>query len=292
MFWLRLFCSVLFFLAEESSSLKSVRIRVPEVVKSGETVTLSCEYDLEKVALYSYKWYWNEVEFYRFVPKESPPFRAFTMKYINVDISRSGPTQVTLRGVRRELTGYYKCEVSADGPLFHTDMKVAHMIVAELPNGNPMMNIEQTKVEIGKKIKADCYSPGSDPPANLTWYINDEQITEENESVKLHPIEIETDSALGLHSSKSRIEITANRAHFIFGLMVVKCEAKIYTLWQKVVEDHVRDDTPQLAPVLGSTSSQSQVDEIIGGNGSGQPGLSITSAINFLLVLIVVLLLR
>jgi hypothetical protein len=46
--------------------------------------------------------------------------------------------------------------------------------------------------------------------------------------------------------------------------MVVKCEAKIYTLWQKVVEDHVRDDTPQLAPVLGSTSSQSQVDEIIG----------------------------
>jgi hypothetical protein len=39
-----------------------------------------------------------------------------------------------------------------------------------------MMNIEQTKVEIGKKIKADCYSPGSDPPANLTWYINDEQV--------------------------------------------------------------------------------------------------------------------
>ena len=77
-------------------------------------------------------------------------------------------------------------------------------------------------------------------------------------------MEIETDSALGLHSSKSRIEITTNRAHFIHGLMVVICEAKIYTLWKKVVEDHVRDDTPQLAPVLGSTSSQSQVDEIIG----------------------------
>lgn len=37
---------------------------------------------------------------------------------------------MTLRGVRRELTGDYKCEVSADGPLFHTDIKVAHMIVA------------------------------------------------------------------------------------------------------------------------------------------------------------------
>lgn len=48
----------------------------------------------------------------------------------NFQISRSGPTEVTLRGVRRELTGDYKCEVSADGPLFHTDIKVAHMTVA------------------------------------------------------------------------------------------------------------------------------------------------------------------
>nr|XP_008194172.1 PREDICTED: uncharacterized protein LOC658873 isoform X2 [Tribolium castaneum] len=270
-----------------SWSLKSVRIRVPEVVKSGETVTLSCEYDLEEVALYTIKWYWKDVEFYRFVPKESPPFRAFTMKYINVDISRSGPTQVTLRGVRRELTGDYKCEVSADGPLFHTDIKVAHMIVAELPNGNPMMNIEQTKVEIGKKIKADCYSPGSDPAANLTWFINDEQVSEETDSVKLHPIEIETDNALGLHSAKSRIEITTNRAHFILGFMVVKCDARIYSLWHRVVEDHVRDDTPQLAPVLGSTSSQSQVDEIIDGNGSGHLGFSALCVVNFLLVMVV-----
>lgn len=79
--------SASFLFVSESSSLKSLKIRVPEVVKSGETVTLSCEYDLEEVALYTIKWYWKDVEFYRFVPKESPPFRAFTMKYINVDVS-------------------------------------------------------------------------------------------------------------------------------------------------------------------------------------------------------------
>lgn len=65
-----------------------MKIRVPEVAQSGDTVTLSCEYDLEQVALYSIKWYWNEEEFYRFVPKESPPFRAFSMKHVNVDVSR------------------------------------------------------------------------------------------------------------------------------------------------------------------------------------------------------------
>ncbi|KAG5883821.1 hypothetical protein JTB14_036938 [Gonioctena quinquepunctata] len=71
-------------------ALKGMRIRVPEVVRSGDTVTLSCEYDLEQVALYSIKWYWNDEEFYRFVPKESPPFRAFAMANVNVDVSYVG----------------------------------------------------------------------------------------------------------------------------------------------------------------------------------------------------------
>ncbi|KAJ8917514.1 hypothetical protein NQ315_005563 [Exocentrus adspersus] len=247
----------------ESSSLRAMKIRVPEVARSGDTVTLSCEYDLEQVALYSIKWYWNDEEFYRFVPKESPPFRAFSMRHVNVDISRSGPTEVTLRGVRREQTGDYKCEVSADGPLFHTDIKGAHMIVADLPSSNPVMNIEPTKVEIGKKITAYCYSPGSNPAANLTWFINDEEVSGNNDSVTIHPTEISEDEALNLLSSKSKIEVTTNKSHFILGTMTIRCESSIYSIWRESVEKVVRDDTPQLAPVLGSTASQSHIDQVI-----------------------------
>lgn len=57
------------------------------MAKSGDTVTLVCEYDLEQVALYTIKWYRNEVEFYRYVPKESPPSKAFSVPHINVDVS-------------------------------------------------------------------------------------------------------------------------------------------------------------------------------------------------------------
>lgn len=64
-------------------------IRVPEAVRAGETVTLSCQYDLEDVALYSIKWYWNEEEFYRFIPKDLPPYKSFPMRFINVDVSSS-----------------------------------------------------------------------------------------------------------------------------------------------------------------------------------------------------------
>ncbi|KAK9869163.1 hypothetical protein WA026_002912 [Henosepilachna vigintioctopunctata] len=58
-------------------SLKNMHMTVPEAVKLGDTITLSCDYDLESVALYTIKWYRNEEEFYRYVPKESPPSQVY-----------------------------------------------------------------------------------------------------------------------------------------------------------------------------------------------------------------------
>jgi hypothetical protein len=57
--------------------LKGVRIWNPEAIRVGESLRLSCDYDLDGVALYSIKWYFGDQEFYRFVPKESPPTRVF-----------------------------------------------------------------------------------------------------------------------------------------------------------------------------------------------------------------------
>lgn len=69
------------------SGLKNVRILASDAVKSGESMRLLCEYDLENTPLYSIKWYFNENEFYRFVPKESPPTRVFPVPGITVDVS-------------------------------------------------------------------------------------------------------------------------------------------------------------------------------------------------------------
>ncbi|KAK5647763.1 hypothetical protein RI129_002655 [Pyrocoelia pectoralis] len=62
-----------------------MHIKVPEAVRVGDSVTLACDYDLEQVALYTIKWYRDDVEFYRFVPKESPPSREFVVEHVNVD---------------------------------------------------------------------------------------------------------------------------------------------------------------------------------------------------------------
>lgn len=38
-------------------------------------------------------------------------------------VQESDENRVTIVNVRRDLTGYYKCEVSADAPTFHTGIK-------------------------------------------------------------------------------------------------------------------------------------------------------------------------
>jgi len=44
-------------------------------------------------------------------------------------VSLSDSRNVTLLDVQKQLTGFYKCEVSADAPLFHTEIKSASMTV-------------------------------------------------------------------------------------------------------------------------------------------------------------------
>ncbi|KAJ8978506.1 hypothetical protein NQ317_002409 [Molorchus minor] len=198
------------------------------------------------------------------------------MRHVNVDLSRSGPHDVTLR-VRKELTGVYKCEVSADAPLF-TAIRMAYDR-RNLPSGNPVMNIEPNKVEIGKPIRAKCYSPGSDPAANLTWFINVRrlpqmisttklaiifQVSGDEDNVKIYALEIETDLSLGLHSSKSVVEITTQKSDFAGGVMTIKCECSIYDIWMKSVEKVVRDNSPQPAPVLGGSTFRNRTDQITG----------------------------
>ncbi|CAG9862715.1 unnamed protein product [Phyllotreta striolata] len=258
-------------LCDGCGALKEMKINVPEAALSGDTVTLACDYNLEEVALYSIKWYWNDEEFYRFVPKESPPFRAFTVTFadFNVDISNSGSTRVTLRNISREMTGDYKCEVSADAPRFHTDIQSAHMIVIDAPRTNPTLDIEPLesaiKIEIGKTLRAECSAPGpggAHLSPNITWFLNDKQIIPD-EVTKMYPAQYQLNKALNVKLSKSKIEIKTGKSHFKNGVLKLKCQASLFSIWKNSVDRTIKEDSPLSAPVLGSTSSQSHTDQVI-----------------------------
>ncbi|KAK9504753.1 hypothetical protein O3M35_008945 [Rhynocoris fuscipes] len=43
--------------------------------------------------------------------------------------------------------------------------------------GEPVVNLEKKRYSIGDVIRGNCTSPPSNPPANLTWFINGNKVT-------------------------------------------------------------------------------------------------------------------
>ncbi|OAD58893.1 hypothetical protein WN48_10078 [Eufriesea mexicana] len=111
------------------TGLKDLTMNVPAMVRSGDTVTLSCHYDLEGLPLYKIQWMLEEVEFYRNAPDQDPPYKTYDVDGVHVNVSKSNTHDVTLTNVSRKLTGEYKCEVSGGRPSYHTDIRKARMEV-------------------------------------------------------------------------------------------------------------------------------------------------------------------
>ncbi|XP_029164231.1 uncharacterized protein LOC114935547, partial [Nylanderia fulva] len=111
-----------------ATGLKNLTISVPAMVRSGDTVTLSCHYDLEGANLYTIQWFFNAIEFYSYIPDRVPPLKTFDVG-IQVNDSESNTNDVTLMNLTRQLTGIYKCEVSAGSPSYHTMIERGRMEV-------------------------------------------------------------------------------------------------------------------------------------------------------------------
>ena len=59
----------------------------PDLVNTGEVVTLICRYDLGPDAVYSIKWFKDDDEIYRYVPTDQPEYYVFKTQGIKVDVS-------------------------------------------------------------------------------------------------------------------------------------------------------------------------------------------------------------
>ncbi|XP_022920293.1 uncharacterized protein [Onthophagus taurus] len=246
-------------------ALRNMHIRVPEVVRMGDTVTLSCYYDLEDVALYSIKWYKYDIEFYRYVPKESPPSKVFPIPYITVDMSRSNAREVTLTEVVRETAGTYKCEVSADAPLFHTEIRSAHMLVAEIPDEGPVLRTELQNVTPGAKVRVNCTTPGSYPPMNVTWLINEKEIQQKN-FIEIHQTIENYDALPGLGTVRSIITLKTYPELFQSGKIKLSCIASLYNLYRQVSEVEVAEDRRLMALVMVPTTSDEETKGLANGS--------------------------
>lgn len=100
---------MLFILLSDVISLRLTRLVIPTYKFRGENAILECDFDLngkreadkemektnynfddqteEEESLYSVKWYKDNEEFYRFVPKANPPQNSYKVDGIKVDVS-------------------------------------------------------------------------------------------------------------------------------------------------------------------------------------------------------------
>lgn len=60
---------------------------IPNHVMRHKNAVLLCKYNLDNESLYSVKWYKDGHEFYRYVPRDTPPAQVFALPGVNVDVS-------------------------------------------------------------------------------------------------------------------------------------------------------------------------------------------------------------
>ncbi|XP_046674059.1 uncharacterized protein LOC124363040 [Homalodisca vitripennis] len=219
---------------------------MPVAVPTGSTASLLCLYDLEGDQLYTVKWYKGRQEFFRYVLKELPHTRVFALPGINVDVVASGAEMVVLRDVQKFLSGKYRCEVSSDAPHFHTEVVSGYMHVVNELLEEPVIRLEKNSYSAGDTLRANCSSPPSSPPANVTWYLNGEE--EEASSLQHHGNTSDTVTTASL-----TVELSA--ARFPGGKLRLRCVADLFSISRTVRELWLDEDRPRLASVLGNKNS-------------------------------------
>lgn len=189
----------------------------------------SAEHSGEGEALYAVKWYKDNEEFYRFVPKSDPQKQSFPVDGIRVIDEHSDSRRVLLRGLTLNSTGLYRCEVSAEAPNFSSVQGEGRMDIVYLPRDGPHIKGQQFQYQIGDTLNLNCTSGKSHPASHLQWFINDEPLIHSSSLVRYN----DTVHRHGLITSTLGLQLTVDGRHFHDGAMRVKCLASISpVLWK------------------------------------------------------------
>ncbi|XP_047738319.1 uncharacterized protein LOC108680069 [Hyalella azteca] len=231
-----------------SSPLRLLRTVIPDYALRGGSARLTCDYDAGESSLYSVRWFKDDLEFYRYVPRSVPSYQVFQRQGFVVDEGASEASHVVARGLQFEASGQYRCEVSAEGPEFTTVIGHGTMLVLDPPRSGPSVSglqqeskvndsVEvthpprsgpsvsglQQEYKVNDSVEVTCTSSPSHPPAHLSWLLNGRQVSEEESVTVSDPLE----QPGGLLVRVSSLRFTATQEHFQDGRLTVKCLASL-----------------------------------------------------------------
>ncbi|XP_030558954.1 uncharacterized protein LOC115761349 [Drosophila novamexicana] len=179
--------------------------------------------------LYAIKWYKDNEEFYRYVPKARPAKTSYRVEGVRVIEELSDASRVLLRGLTLNSTGLYRCEISAEAPNFSSVQGEGRLDIVFLPRDGPHIRGQQHQYQIGEYLTLNCTSGKSHPASHLQWFINEQPILEEQYLHKYNDIVHKH----GLITSILGLQLELEPRHFHDGEMRVKCLASISpVLWK------------------------------------------------------------
>ena len=152
-------------------------ISVPRYIMEGSEAVLTCNYRYHSQP-YSVRWYKNGKEFYSFVADKAEPRAVHSTLGVTVDLARSGSMSVGLSEVSALTTGRFRCEVSGEAPMFATDTKYSDLTVVSAPASGPQITGARPSYHVREPVSVTCDLRGSRPAANLTWYINNQRVSQ------------------------------------------------------------------------------------------------------------------
>ncbi|XP_049871081.1 uncharacterized protein LOC126370285 [Pectinophora gossypiella] len=173
-----IFCFLVLGFLKVAICLRIVGISVPSLKQRGESATLTCDYSLEGGRLYSVKWYRDNEEFYRYMPRLRPPQHHHTLDGVKVDLEKSSARRVHLRDLTLRSRGVYRCEVSEEAPSFHSAQAEGLMEVYYLPREGPRISGHERRYELGDSLDVNCTSARAFPAPDLQWLIDGQKVTD------------------------------------------------------------------------------------------------------------------
>ncbi|KAH9406483.1 hypothetical protein TYRP_013463, partial [Tyrophagus putrescentiae] len=213
-------------LDHRATALKITLLDIPSPLSIGDSGELICNYDLEDNTLYSFKWYKDGIEFYRYVPRDYPQTQYLKMAGIHVDVRKSSKKSVYLTNVNLATRGKYRCEISAEAPSFVTAAKEEQLDINVLPLHGPWITADKLSHNVSDNVTVNCTSDKSNLEIHLNFTINGEPISNSFEYELKYWTQLHADS---LKSNGLSLRFLATDRHWRDGKIKLKCIASLQT---------------------------------------------------------------
>ncbi|XP_028140016.1 uncharacterized protein LOC114334181 [Diabrotica virgifera virgifera] len=175
----KVFFFLMLHLVTGSGGLRLTHMDAPDVVDPRDGLQLDCHFDMGSEELYAVKWYKDDQEFFRYMPRQNPHTLMFPVSGVSV-VPHESDCDITRCKVRlhklssRYSSGAYRCEISSEAPAFRLAAETHNITVAALPREKPKIDGLASVYAEGDILTAECTSDFAYPIPVLRWYVNGE----------------------------------------------------------------------------------------------------------------------